>query len=168
MRIRAVILIFVALGLADCKKEAPPLETPRPAPVISSSVVNPPQIDTPRAGRGGSPENIREIPQGATIRIRNNEAISLQNAQAGQTFSALVAVDVIDTKGVVAIPRGSEAVLVVLGDKVLDIGGVTVRGHRYGLEGSKRGDANAKAAQIAVGTLLGFRLDAPTQIREIR
>jgi hypothetical protein len=167
MRIKAGILFLVALGLVDCKKEAPPLETPRPAPVISSSVVNRPLVDAPRERRGPMSIIMREIPQGATIQIRNNEAISLQGAQPGQAFPGLVAADVLDTKGLVAIPQGSEAILVVLGYRLLDIGGVTVKGRRYGIEGAKRGDASTKTPQIPLGTLLSFRLEAPAQIRQI-
>ena len=192
MRIKAGILFLVALGLVDCKKEAPPLETPRPAPVISSSVVNRPLVDAPRERRGPMSIIMREIPQGATIQIRNNEAISLQGAQPGQAFPGLVAADVLDTKGLVAFGFArlwaeSQAASVAewrrkgfmevfhygegcqrrLGYRLLDIGGVTVKGRRYGIEGAKRGDASTKTLQIPLGTLLSFRLEAPAQIRQI-
>jgi hypothetical protein len=53
------------------------------------------------------------IPSGTQISVRNNGAIDSKTASAGQTFSAVIASDVVDDSGAVAIPRGSEATLIV-------------------------------------------------------
>jgi hypothetical protein len=53
------------------------------------------------------------IPSGTQISVRNNELINSATASAGQTFSAVINADIIDDKGVVAVPRGSAATLVV-------------------------------------------------------
>src|ERR1019366_3119689 len=54
---------------------------------------------------------VRTIPAGTNLQVRNNETISSQTAQEGQTFSGVVAADVVDTEGRIAIPRGSTATL---------------------------------------------------------
>jgi hypothetical protein len=171
MRVDAIVVVFVILGLSGCNRDSsPPLKPdPRPAPIVSSSVVNPPLLDTPRV----NVTEMRTIPPGSTIQIRNNEAISLQTAELGQTFPGTVERDVRDNKGLVAIPRGSEATLVVLRigakqERELDIGGVVVAGRRYGLEGQKRAGASAKAENIAAATLMSFELEGPAQIHELR
>ncbi len=90
-------------------------------------------------------QEIRTIPSGSTIRIRNNEAINSQTAQAGQIFSAVVAEDVRDADGEIAIPKGSDAALVVRSaedqgkmqgrsELVLDVDSVMVNGRKYQLE----------------------------------
>ncbi|MES1260509.1 MAG: hypothetical protein ABUS49_02145 [Acidobacteriota bacterium] len=90
-------------------------------------------------------EAVRTIPAGTTLQIRNNEAISAQTATAGQTYTAVVAQDVLDTQGNVAIPKGSDATLVVRdaagqgklqgrAELVLDVGSVSVGGRSYRLE----------------------------------
>jgi hypothetical protein len=53
------------------------------------------------------------LPSGTLISVRNNEVINSGRTSAGQTFSAIVARDVIDDSGAVAIPRGSAATLIV-------------------------------------------------------
>src|SRR5580704_13873266 len=93
----AIMLIFVSCGLWSCNRDkTPPLAPePRPAPILSYSVVNPPIVDTARV-RGGQPiAEMRTIPLGSTVQIRNNEAISLQTAELGQTFPGTVARDVL-------------------------------------------------------------------------
>lgn len=90
-------------------------------------------------------EEFRTIPAGTTIQVRNNEPISSQTASAGQTFSAVVNEDVLDTSGNLAIPKGSDATLVVLGatdqgkiqgrsELIIDLGAVNVAGHQYRLD----------------------------------
>ncbi len=175
MRLKMVFVILAAFGLWGCNKDSAPSfkPDPRPAPVLSYSVVNPPQIDVPRNRGNQVLAEMRTIPLGSTIQIRNNEPISLKTAELGQTFPGIVERDVLDSKGVVAIPRGSVALLVVLGgsgtgERLLDIGGVAVAGRHYGLEATKRGDANAKTGQIAAATLMSFRLESPAKIRELQ
>ncbi|MDQ1472162.1 MAG: hypothetical protein QOJ99_3642 [Bryobacterales bacterium] len=88
---------------------------------------------------------VRTIPAGTTLQVRTNETISSDTASPGQTYSAVVAEDVLDTSGRVAIPRGSNATLVVRdasgqgklqgrSELVLDVGSVSVGGRSYRLE----------------------------------
>jgi hypothetical protein len=53
------------------------------------------------------------IPTGTQISVRNNEPINSKTASAGETFSAVITSDVVDSNGAVAIPRGSAATLIV-------------------------------------------------------
>lgn len=177
MRLKACLIasvaIFVCCGLWSCNRDKTLAPEHHPAPILSYSVVNPPIVDAPRVRGGQALAEMRTIPLGSTIQIRNNEPISLQAAELGQTFPGIVARDVLDNKGIVAIPRGAEATLVVLriggkGERVLDIGGVAVAGRRYGLEAEKRGGASAKAGNIAAATLMSFELVSPGNIRELR
>ena len=162
MRLFALSAILV---LAGCKKETPPLFTPRPAPVVSLGTVNPPLIEPQRTRREiRDIGDVRIVPAGATIRVRNNEPISLETAKPGESFPGIVVSDVTDSKGRVAIPSGSVATLIVLGSHSLDIGGVEVAGRHYGLEGLKRSD---HAGDIPVSSVLSFRLTEPARVREI-
>jgi len=53
------------------------------------------------------------VSSGTQISVRNNEAINSATAAAGQTFSAVISADILDENGLVAVPRGSAATLVV-------------------------------------------------------
>ena len=53
------------------------------------------------------------VSSGTQISVRNNEAINSATASAGQTFSAVISADIVDENGLVAVPRGSAATLVV-------------------------------------------------------
>ena len=89
----------------------------------------------------------RTIPAGATLTVRNNDTIDSQNASPGQTFSGVVERDVVDTEGRVAIPKGSNATLVVneatgqgkmqgRSELAVDVASVEVGGRHYRLETS--------------------------------
>ena len=70
----------------------------------------------PPSGRYTLPTSARRratIPSGTQVSVRNNEAINSKTASAGETFAAVISSDVFDDSGAVAIPRGSEATLVV-------------------------------------------------------
>ncbi len=114
------------------QSSAPPVQYQAPAPV--SAPLPPEQV-------------FRTIPAGVTIQVRNNEPINSQTAEVGQTFSGVVAREVVDDRGRVVIPRGSGATLVVRAvsdqgrlqgrsDLAVDVGAVEVDGHRYRLETS--------------------------------
>jgi len=88
---------------------------------------------------------IRTIPAGATLEVRNNDTIDSQTAQVGQTYSGVIERDVVDTDGRVAIPRGANATLVVRSasgqgklqgqsDLAVDVSSVEVGGRQYRLE----------------------------------
>jgi len=81
------------------------------------------------------------IQNGTELSVRTNEMIDSSTATAGQTFSAVIAADVLDSTGAVRIPRGSDAQLVIRNssadgnnsssDLVLDVNSLTVGGTRY-------------------------------------
>jgi hypothetical protein len=92
-------------------------------------------------------EDFRTIPAGRTLEVRNNDSINSETAAPGQTYSAVVARDVTDSTGAVAIPRGSSATLVIReangqgkiegrSELVLDVGSVSMGGRIYRLETS--------------------------------
>lgn len=115
----------------------PPQYTANPQPVPPSQPAAPPQ----------PVEEFRTIPAGRTLEVRNNSTISSETAAPGQTWSAVVARDVTDTTGAVAIPHGAGATLVIReangqgkvegrSELVLDVGSVTIAGKTYRLETS--------------------------------
>src|SRR5207248_2895751 len=94
--------------------------------------------------REPAPE-FRTIPSGATLRVRNNEVIDSGTAEVGQMYTGVVAEDVVDSEGRVAIPRGANAMLVVRSasgqgklqgrsDLAVDVSSVDVQGRTYRLE----------------------------------
>lgn len=118
------------------------------------------------------------VPAGARLTVRNNEAIDSKTAAPGQTYSAVVVRNVVDTRGRVVIPDGSPATLVVRGARsqgelqgrselALDIDSVSVRGRRYRVEttdvvqkgregvGTNKRTAKFLGGGTALGTLLG-------------
>jgi hypothetical protein len=78
--------------------------------------VNRPSRSTESHVPSPRPESARTRPtisSGTQISVRNNEAINSATASAGQTFSAVISADIVDENGLVAVPRGSAATLVV-------------------------------------------------------
>jgi hypothetical protein len=76
------------------------------------------------------------LPAGTEVAVRTNERIDARDVVEGQTFSAQIEDNVRDTDGYTAIPRGSEARLIVRrlennGDLTLDVESITVEGRRY-------------------------------------
>ena len=73
--------------------------------------------------------------------VRSNETIDSKTAAVGQHFSAVIERDILDSTGALAIPRGSDAELVIrqtddgsmtnASELVLDVDSVTVAGIRY-------------------------------------
>jgi hypothetical protein len=119
---------------------APPPAPSDAAPAPAAPVSAPPAPVQPVA-------EFRTIPAGATIEVRNNDAIDSQAAQVGQTFSGVVEADLRDTEGRVAVPRGANATLVVRAangqgklqgqsELAVDVGSVDMDGHHYRLETS--------------------------------
>ena len=74
------------------------------------------------------------ISVGTSIAVRTNEAIDARQSD-GRVFAGVVNQDVVDASGNVAIPRGSNAELIVQQasnkDLTLDLESVTVNGKRY-------------------------------------
>lgn len=94
----------------------------------------------PNARAENRPESVRTsaaISSGTQISVRNNEVINSATASAGQTFSAVISADIADENGVVAVPRGSAATLIVrhagagkihANDLALELIAIAVRG----------------------------------------
>lgn len=122
-----------------------PQPNPVQAPPVQSSKAPPPTYQREAAAPAPRAPEFRTIPAGTTLRVRNNETISSDTASPGQTYSGVVAEDVPDTAGNVAIPRGSNATLVVReasgqgkvqgrSELILDVGSVSVGGRSYRLD----------------------------------
>jgi hypothetical protein len=81
------------------------------------------------------------ISSGTEFAVRSNETIDSKTAAVGQHFSALIERDILDSTGNLAIPKGSDAELVIrqtedggmtnASELVLDVDSVTVAGIRY-------------------------------------
>jgi len=94
-----------------------------------------------------APEPVRTLPAATTISVRNSDTIRAASAQAGQTFPAVIVRDVIGSDGGIAIPKGSNATLVVRRANgqgkvkgqsviVIDLASVEVAGRHYDLDTS--------------------------------
>ena len=112
------------------------------------------------------------IAAGTIISVRTNERVESSRSD-GRVFSGVVDRDVVDENGIVAIPRGSSAELLVRSPSrsvlVLDLESVTVNGQRYSVSagsdqvGNERRDgvgANQRTAKFVggaalLGTILG-------------
>ena len=117
------------------------------------------------------------IPIGSDLPIRTNENIDSTKSYEGQTYSASITEDVLDTAGHVAIPAGSGAQLIVRTistggavhspDLILDLYSVTVNQKQYRVvsndlkETNNKGlGANRRTAELlgggsALGALMG-------------
>jgi len=112
------------------------------------------------------------IPSGTQLSIRTNEGIDSKTAREGQQFSAVMAEDVRDSSGAVAIPRGSDVTLVIRSTAgsglVLDIDSLVVQGERYVVstadlqeKGRQGVGANKRTAEmVGGGAVLGALLGA--------
>ena len=117
------------------------------------------------------------IPSGTELTLLTNEAIDSKTATAGQKFSALTDRDVLDSSGALAIPKGSDAQLVIrstaggsmttTSSLVLDVDNVTVAGTNYLVstgdvqqKGRQGLGANKRTAEMvgggaAIGAVIG-------------
>jgi hypothetical protein len=165
--------------------------TPPPAPSPAVPAPAPAPVQPPPAQSAPAPKpapasaapvhpaaEFRTIPSGMSIQVRNNEPIDSQTAEVGQTYTGVVAQDVEDSEGRVAIPHGSNATLVVRSasgqgkiqgqsDLAVDVGSVQVGGRQYRLETTdfiekgKQGVGTNKRTAIfagggtALGTIIG-------------
>jgi hypothetical protein len=98
------------------------------------------------------------LPSGTEIKVRADQEITAEAANAGQSYPGTVSAAVVDSEGHVLIPKGARAKLKVLADgsKVaLDLSSVTIDGKQYGIEakGYKPGSvgANKTTAKYAGG-----------------
>lgn len=124
----------------------------------------------PRVFTGGANSQgvSRTLPAGTEISVRNTDAIDSKTARVGQKFFASIDKDVLDNTGALAIPKGSDAELIIetsmgggmtsASELELDIDAVTVQGTRYEvatsdyLQKGKQGiGANKRTAEMAGG-----------------
>ena len=92
-----------------------------PAALIALQFTAAAQVDTLRSG--------------TNVTVRTNSSIDVKNPSDGRIYTGVVDQDVMDQSGRVAIPRGSDAELIVRnygnGEVILDIESITVNGRRY-------------------------------------
>ena len=160
-------------------------------PAASDATAQPPAAAPPAAGSGTAPagppsdrdyqpaEAFHTIPSRTTLAIRTDQSIDSETAAPGQTFPGVVAREVLDSEGQVAIPRGATATLVIRAARAqgkiegrselaLDVAAVSVAGRQYRLETTdfvERGreglGANQRTAKFTGGgTLLGTIIGA--------
>lgn len=144
------------------KTQVSSVQYAQPQPGQTASTLPPPAGSAPPpAGQAPAPARVtpapppvvvRTIPAGTRLLVRNNEAIDSETAEPGQEYSGVVNKDVLDADGNVAIPQGSEALLVVRSasgqgkfqgqsDVMVDVAAVKVDGREYRLETSNFGTA---------------------------
>jgi hypothetical protein len=169
----------VQYGAAPADQPPPPAASSpapaaAPAPQANASAKPSPAPSAPPAPR----EPPRVIPSGTKLSVRNNDTISASEANVGQTYSGVIAADVADADGAIAIPKGSNATLIVRAaagqgkvkgqsELALDVDSVEVNGHTYQLEtvdvvkkGSEGLGANRRTAEFSgggavLGTIIG-------------
>ena len=117
------------------------------------------------------------LPAGSSISVRTAEDINSQTVVEGRTYPATIVQDILDETGNVAIPRGSEAALVIRrvneggtlsnGNFVLDLDSIRVNGRRYVVNtvdmntkdpngiGKNKRTAQMVGGGAVLGTLLG-------------
>jgi len=131
----------------------------------------PPDQQTSQAARPDSDRHYGDryaLLQPATqISVRTNENIGSENAAEGQTFSATIALDVLDENGRAVIPRGAEATLLIRrinsggtldnGSFILDLDSVRVNGRNYLVAASdvQARDQNGIGANHRTGEMVG-------------
>ena len=155
---------------------------PMPSPAAAARTPEPVTAYPSRAqatpSRPSSVEDTLTVPAGVVLEIRNNETIDSQTARPNQTFSAVVAKDIMDDKGRVAVPKGANATLIVReaeaqgrikgqSELVLDVASVEVGGRSYPLEtgdltekgkdgiGANKRTAVYTGGAAAVGSIIG-------------
>ena len=113
------------------------------------------------------------IPSGTDFVVRTNDAINSKTAEPGSKYSGVLDIDVVDSSGAVAIPRGSDVELAIQrlskdnDDVVLTVDSVMVNGRRLDVttspveeKGKKGVGKNKRTAKFlgggaAVGTVVG-------------
>jgi hypothetical protein len=98
------------------------------------------------------------LPSGTEIKVRADQEINAESANAGQSFPGTVTTAVSDSAGHVLIPKGAKAELTAQKDgskMALDLSSVTIDGQKYRIESKayKQGSvgANKTTAKYAGG-----------------
>lgn len=120
------------------------------------------QRDDNRDNRGYDQSRMERVvlAAGTEVVVVTNERINARNAVEGQTFSAQIQENIRDNDGSIAIPRGSDARLVVRqmennGDLILDVDSITVEGRRYRVSTSDQELDSQRGGNRRIGELAG-------------
>ena len=186
-----VASINYAPAAASTASNTPPPQ--QPAATTPAGQENAPSASAPPSGPppAGTPptapppdhdyvpaETFHTIPSGTTLAVRTDQAIDSHTAASGQTYSGVVARNVLDSDGKVAIPRGASATLVIRdaqaqgkfqgqSELAVDVAAVRVEGRQYRLEtsdfvergrqgvGTNRRPAEFTGGGTALGTIIG-------------
>jgi len=129
-------------------------------------------------------DRVTEIQPGTIIAVRPNESIDVERKD-NRVYYGIVDQDVRGDDGRLAIPRGSQAELIVRvahdNDLVIDVASVTVNGERYAIKTDKAraesrkddslvgsivgaiegGEVRGRSVRIPRDTLLTFRIQRP-------
>ena len=166
--------------VATVNYRAPGAAQPVPARAepVRTAAANAPEAKPEPARAAARVQEVYTVPSGVVLEIRNNEAIDSQTARPNQTFSAVVARDITDDQGRVAVPKGANATLLVRevsaqgkikgqSELVLDVASVEVAGRSYQLEtrdltekgkdgiGANQRTAVYTGGAAAVGSIIG-------------
>jgi hypothetical protein len=119
-----------------------------------------------------------QLPVGTEVAVRTNETIDSKKAVEGQSYSADVSKDILDSSGSVVIPRGANADVVISSstkggrisgssDLLLDLRSITINGRRYAIDtadieksgkdglGKNKRTAEYVGGGALVGTIIG-------------
>ncbi|MCC6365941.1 MAG: hypothetical protein IT165_20690 [Bryobacterales bacterium] len=159
MKLQACLIVLLSAASVGCGLETRQtrVTAPPPAPINT----------------GAAASDI--VPSGTTLAIRVNEDISTR--EAGRTFDAQIAQDVVNQSGAILIPRGSPAQLVVtqvskgglVGTNTMQLAlrSVTIHGNQRSVStliqeqrgnegiGANRRTAESVGGGAALGALLG-------------
>ena len=110
---------------------------------------------------------------GTQIQVRSDARVDVSHWDRGRIYPAHVARDVFAADGDLAIPRGSEAELIVRqvgpDDFVMDLESVTVNGRRYAMDTTgQRFDTGRENGGGVVGAIVGAIAGATGQQPETR
>jgi hypothetical protein len=159
----AVVALIASGGLTIQAQTTPDQSAPPGAPA--------------EAQQANGSRNSMEVPAGAEIVVRTNEAIDSQTANEGKTYPTEVQQDVTGSNGQVLIPKGSTAELVVKkastggttgsSDLALGLQSINIGGHQYQVStanvkqsnqqgiGKNKRTGEMVGGGAALGTLLG-------------
>jgi hypothetical protein len=160
------------------ESQAPAKPEPEPASPARRVAPAPSRQSAAPAAQSAPRSRTYELAAGTDIPVRTNETIDSSTAAEGQSYAAEVSQDVLDASGTVAIPRGSQAQLVIVSaskggrirgasDLVLSLGSVSVGGRNYAPEtadvqqsgkagiGANKRTATYTGGGAAVGAIIG-------------
>src|SRR6266852_4740047 len=92
---------------------------------------------------------------GTSIDVRTNETINVKNVSDARTFTGVVDRDVVDANGQVAIPRGSNAQLIVRkvsdNEMAVDLDSINVGNRRYTIGSDSTASTTSRSEKEGLG-----------------